>query len=96
MATFLHNLMEGLRGREKYLEQKMSDVIAEKKRAEPYMAQLESLQSELDKFKQKISDLHATDKDYDEHFESTIKDDRQELEVKIDAWTKSWSERSKD
>lgn len=96
MTTFLHNLMEGLRGREKYLEEKMSDIIAKKKHAEPYMIQLQSLQGELNKFKQKISDLQAEGKDYDEHFESKIKDDKQHLEIKIDAWAKSWSEEAND
>lgn len=86
MATFLHNLMEGLRGREKFLEQKMSDIIAQKKSKSPYEEQYNSLQKEIDDFKNKIADLQETGRDYDEHFERKIKDDHQRLEVKIDAW----------
>ncbi len=92
MATFLHNLMEGLRGREKFLEQKLSDIVAQKKSKEPYETQFNTLQNEIDDFKNKIADLQKTGKDYDEHFERKIKDDQQQLEIRIDACAKSWSD----
>ena len=96
MATFLHNLMEGLRGREKFLEQTMSDIIAQKKSKEPYEAQYNALQKEIGEFRNKVSGLQETGKDYDEHFETKIKDAHQQLEIKIDAWAKSWSDDAED
>ena len=96
MATFLHNLMEGLRGREKFLEQKMSDVIAQKKSEDPYLVQYESLQSELGAFRKKIANLQGSGEEYDEHFERKIKDDHRQLEVKIDTWAKSFDDEEKE
>ncbi len=96
MATFLHNLMEGLQGREKFLEQTMSNIIAQKKSKEPYQAQYNALQKEISEFRNKISDLQETGEDYAEHFESRIKDAHQQLEIKIDAWAKSWSDEAED
>ncbi len=89
MATFLHNLMEGLRGREKFLEQKMSDIIAEKKSKDSYVEQYNSLRAELGDFKKKIATFQNSGEDYDEHFERKIKDDHRQLEIKIDTWAKS-------
>jgi len=96
MATFLHNLMEGLRGREKFLEQTMSDIIAQKKSKEPYERQYKTLQKEIDEFRKKIADLQETATDYDEHFERSINDANKQLEVKIDAWAKSSSDGIED
>ncbi len=96
MSTFLHNLMEGLRGREKFLEQKMSDIIAKKKDDEPYSTQYDSLQRELGSFRKKITAFQDSGEEYDEHFERKIKDDHRQLEIKIDAWAKSFSEEAQD
>lgn len=96
MATFLHNLMEGLRGREKFLEQKMSDIIAKKKADEPYSVKYDSLQRELRDFRDKIAELQESGKEYDEHFERKIKDDHRQLEIKIETWAKSFNEKSEE
>lgn len=92
MATFLHNLMEGLRGRERFLEQKLSDIIAKKKTEDPYMVKYEALRDELKTFQEKIVAFQESGKDYDEHFERKIKDEHQQLEIKIDTWSKSFDD----
>ena len=93
MATFLHNLMEGLRGREKFLEEKLGSSTDLAKENDPYLAECKSLQADLDAFKKRLSDLQAKGEDYDEHFERKITDDHRELEVRIDSWAKSWETR---
>lgn len=90
MGKFLHDLMEGLRGREKFLEDKIGTTPAESKDDDSFMAEYKSLQDEVDAFKQRIEDLQAKGEDYDEHFERKIKDDHHRLEVRIDSWAKSY------
>lgn len=92
MGTFLHNLMEGLRGREKFLEDKLERAPATAKDDDTYMTEYKTLQKDLDEFKKRVSDLQEKGEDYDEHFERKIKDDHRQLEVKIDTWAKSWKE----
>ena len=92
MATFLHNLMEGLRGREKFLEETMSDIVSRKKTEESYQAQYNALQKEIGEFKNKVANMQELGKDYNEHFERKIKAAHEQLEIKIDAWAKSWSD----
>ena len=89
MATFLHNLMEGLKGREQMLEDKLSD-IEEAKADDQYVQEYRDLQKDLTSFKQRVADLQAEGKDFDEHFERMIKDDHRQLEVRIDTWSKNW------
>lgn len=89
MATFLHNLMEGLRGREQMLEDKLSD-IEEAKADDQYVQEYRDLQKDLTSFKQHVADLQAEGKDFDEHFERKIKGDHRQLEVRIDTWSKNW------
>ncbi|MBO6503647.1 MAG: hypothetical protein JJ850_13410 [Kordiimonadaceae bacterium] len=89
MATFLHNLMEGLRGREQFLEDKLS-ALEEAKADEQYVQEYRDLQNDLGNFKKRVADLQAEGKDFDEHFERKIKDDHRELEVRIDTWSKTW------
>lgn len=89
MATFLHNLMEGLRGREKFLEDKLS-TIKEAKSEGQYVQEYRDLQKDLTSFKERVAELQAEGKDFDEHFERKIKDDHRELEVRIDTWSKNW------
>lgn len=89
MGTFLHNLMEGLRGREQFLEDKLS-ALEEAKADEQYVQEYRDLQKDLGTFKKRVADLQAEGKDFDEHFERKIKDDHRELEVRIDTWSKTW------
>lgn len=90
MGTFLHNLMEGLRGREKFLEDKVKDMPVAETSDDAFVTEYKTLQSELDAFKNRLAELQEKGEDYDEHFERKIKDDHRELEVKIDSWAKSW------
>lgn len=94
MGKFLHNLMEGLRGREQFLEDKVSKMPEQAKDDDAYMAEYVALQQDLDAFKKRVADLQEEDADYDEHFERKINDDHRELEVKIDTWAKSWDDKS--
>ncbi len=88
MATFLHNLMEGLRGREKFLEDQLS-TIKERKAEDQYVQEYKDLQKDLSSFKTRVAELQAEGKDFDEHFERKIKDDHRQLEVRIDTWSKT-------
>lgn len=92
MATFLHNLMEGLRGREQFLEDKAEKLSAEAKGDDAYMQEYKTLQEDLSAFKKRVSELQEAGDDYDEHFERKIKDDHRQLEVKIDTWARSWKD----
>ena len=81
--------MEGLRGREQMLEDKLSD-IEEAKADDQYVQEYRDLQKDLTSFKQRVADLQTEGKDFDEHFERKIKDDHRQLEVRIDTWSKNW------
>lgn len=90
MSTFLHNLMEGLRGREQFLEDKASSILATQA-DELRQKEIQSLRAELKDFKERIKKLQESGESYDEHFERSIKDDHRQLEVRIDSWSKSVS-----
>lgn len=94
MGSFLHNLMEGLRGREQFLEDKAEKLSAEAKGDDAYMAEYVALQQDLDAFKKRVTDLQDKGEDFDEHFERKIEDDHRQLEVKINTWAKSWDNKS--
>ncbi len=92
MGNFLHNLMEGLRGREQFLENRVNDLPSNAKDNDAYMKEYKALQSDLDDFKKRVAELQDKGEDYDEHFERKIEDDHRQLEVKIDTWARSWED----
>ncbi|MFC7049818.1 hypothetical protein [Emcibacter nanhaiensis] len=89
MSTFLHKLAEGLRAREKFLEDHSEHPVFDTEEGGKFKAEYEDLMAELKKFSGKVEKLAGEGKDYDEHFEREIEDEHKHLSVKIDAWAES-------
>lgn len=92
MGTFLHRLMEGLRGREQFMEGKDASMPTAIRESDTYMKEYKALQSDLEAFREKVAGLQEKGGDYDEHFERKIEDDHRALEVRIDTWARSWTD----
>jgi len=89
MSEFLHKLAEGLRTREKLLEDHAATSVFDKPEGDKFKQEYESLLAEIKDFHQRVEKAQAAAKDFDEHFEREIEDDHQRLSVKIDSWQKS-------
>jgi len=89
MSEFMHKLAEGLRSREKMLEDHSVHPVFDQPEGEKFKIEFNKLKSELDDFKAKIEKIEAEHVDFDEHFEREIGDANQQLFVKIDTWQKS-------
>lgn len=89
MSGFLHKLAEGLRAREKMLEDHSEHPAFEAEGGDTFKAEYDALMDELTSFNKKVKDAHAKGGDYDEHFEKQIEGENQHLTVKIDTWAKN-------
>lgn len=96
MSSFIHNLKEGLQGREKFLEEKFQSLVGKKKDEKSFTAQYDKLQEDLKSFQKRVSKLEAKGEVFDEKFEREIKDDHRHLDLKIEAWAKSWTDKEAD
>ena len=91
MTGFLHELAQGLRGREQMLEGHAHHPIFDTKQGVPLRTEYDGLVKDVRAFSAKVTKAQNKGKDYDEHFEHEIKGDHEKLVVKIDAWSKKLS-----
>ncbi|WP_321393550.1 hypothetical protein [Emcibacter sp.] len=89
MSTFLHKLAEGLRAREKFLEDHSEHPVFDSEDGDTFKAEYEELVAQLKDFSGRVEKLADEGKDYDEHFQRDIEDEHQHLSIKIDAWAKN-------
>ncbi len=89
MTSFMHKLAEGLRTREQYLEEHSEHPIFEVEDGNNFKEQYDALVKELKEFSSRIDDLAAAGEDFDEHFKRKIKDENEQLSIRIDAWAKN-------
>lgn len=92
MTNFLHKLAEGLRAREQYLEDHTDHPVFEADRGSEFKDQYDALVAEVKTFTERLEELAAAGKDYDEHFERKISDEHHNLSVKIDSWVKNFKD----
>jgi len=90
MSEFLHKLAEGLRTREKMLEDHTAISAFDTPDTDKFKQEHTKLVEELKSFREKIDAAEASGKDFDEHFEKEIGDANRNLFVKIDSWQKSF------
>ena len=88
MSGFLHSLAEGLRTREKFLEDHSDHPVFDTDAGTDFKKEYEALVEEVQSFGERVRALHKTGEDYDEHFEKEISDADQQISVKIDSWAK--------
>ena len=90
MSEFLHKLAEGLRTREKMMEDHAaSSVFDHPQEGGRFKQEYDALMSELQDFRERIEKAKIAKKDFDEHFEREIDENNQKLSVKIDSWHRS-------
>ncbi|WP_417317220.1 hypothetical protein [Emcibacter sp.] len=89
MSTFLHKLAEGLRAREKFLEDHSEHPVFDAEDGGTFKAEYEELVAQLKDFSGRVEKLADEGKEYDEHFKRDIEDEHQHLSIKIDAWAKN-------
>ena len=88
MSGFLHTLAEGLRTREKFLEDHSDHPVFDTDAGSDFKREYDALVAEVDAFATRVRDMHTSGDDYDEHFEKEISDVNQKISVKIDSWFK--------
>lgn len=88
MPSFLHSLAEGLRTREKFLEDHAKNPIFETSEGSKFQSEYEALVAEVQSFGNRVRALQESGNDYDEHFEREISNTNQQISVKIDSWFK--------
>jgi len=93
MSEFLHKLAEGLRTREKMMEDHAVVSAFDAPEAGEFKKQHAELVDELKSFREKVDKVQASGEDFDEHFEREIGDEKENLFVKIDTWQKSFKEK---
>ena len=86
MSKFLHKLAEGLRSREKLLEDHSEHSAFEGDNGVTLRAEYEELLDEVRAFSARIEQAEADGREVDEHFEREIGDEHNRISVKIDAW----------
>ena len=89
MSEFLHKLAEGLRTREKLMEDHSANPVFDQPQGKPFKVEFNKLKAELDEFRARVEKIEAEQVDFDEHFEREISDAHQKLSIKIDTWQKS-------
>jgi hypothetical protein len=89
MSEFLHKLAEGLRSREKMLEDHAENSAFDLPGGNRFKQEYDALLAEIKDFRTQIEKAKSSEKDYDEHFEREINENDQRLSVKIDSWRKS-------
>ncbi len=86
MSTFLHKVAEGLRAREKFLEDHDNHPAFDQEQGQSFREEYETLLADIRAFDERIKTLHTAKQDFDEHFEKEIKDTNEKISVKIDTW----------
>ena len=89
MSEFLHHLAEGLRTREKLLEEHSTSTLFDQPEGTKFKQEYDALMDEIKGFHERIEKAKAAKKDFDEHFERKIEEDNQKLHVRIDTWQKN-------
>ena len=89
MSEFLHKLAEGLRTKEKMMEDHAAVSAFDAPEASKFKLEHDKLVDELKSFREKVDKALESGKDFDEHFERKIGDEHENLFVKIDTWQKS-------
>jgi len=89
MSEFLHKLAEGLRSREKMMEDHAATNAFDQPEGERFKQEYDALMAEIKDFQERIEKAKVAKKDFDEHFEREINENNQMLSVKIDSWQKS-------
>jgi len=92
MSEFMHKLAEGLRSREKMLEDHATASAFDAPEKSEFKQQHAELVEELKGFREKVDKAQASGEDFDEHFERKIGDEKENLFVKIDHWQKSFKD----
>lgn len=92
MSEFLHKLAEGLRSREKMMEDHSIVSAFDAPDAEKFKLEHAKLVDELKSFREKIDRAQASGKDFDEHFEREIGNANENLFVRIDSWHRSFKD----
>jgi len=92
MSEFLHKLAEGLRAREKMMEDHSIVSAFDAPNVAEFKDQHAKLVEELKSFREKIDRAQASGKDFDEHFEKEIGDANENLSVRIDSWQRSFKD----
>lgn len=91
MSEFLHRLAEGLRTREKLLEDHSEhSAFDNPHEGGALKIEYQSLLDEIRGFRTKIEKAQKAKKDFDEHFEREIDNDNRKLLVKLDAWKRTF------
>ncbi|GHF12088.1 hypothetical protein GCM10017044_02480 [Kordiimonas sediminis] len=88
MTDFLHALAEGLRTKEKLLEDHNDHPAFDSPEGASFKQEYDDLLQQVKELNDRIDAARREGKDYDEHFERTINDDTQKISVAIDSWSK--------
>tara|TARA_R110002096_G_scaffold234313_1_gene424375 strand:- start:342 stop:626 length:285 start_codon:yes stop_codon:yes gene_type:complete len=88
MSAFLHKVAEGLRTREKFLEDHDNHPAFSEESGKTFRQEYQTLLAELQAFTKRVRSLHNAKEDFDEHFEKEIEDANDLIAVKIDTWYK--------
>ena len=89
MSEFLHKLAEGLRSREKMMEDHAEHSVFDQPEGDKYQQEYNALMAEIKEFSDKIEKARKAKEDFDEHFEREIEENHQKLSVKVDTWQKT-------
>ena len=89
MSEFLHKLAEGLRTREKLLEDHSECSAFDLPEGDRFKSEYNALLSEIKDFRERVDKARAAKKDFNEHFERQIEEDSQKLHVRVDTWQKN-------
>lgn len=88
MTSFLHKLVEELRTREQYLEDHSAHPVFDADESGAFKKEYDKLKAELESFNERVQKASEAGDDFEDHFEREIKDEHQQLSVKIDTWSK--------
>lgn len=88
MSEFLHKMAEGLRTREKFLEDHDEHPVFNLDDGKHFRQEYEALLADVRAFGDRIKTLRSAKQDFDEHFEKEIKDANEKIFVEIDTWHK--------
>lgn len=88
MSAFLHKVAEGLRTREKFLEDHDNHPAFNEEMGTTLRQEYQALLAEVYAFNERVKSLHNAKDDFDEHFEKEIEDANDHIAVKIDTWFK--------
>lgn len=89
MSKFMHKLVEGLRTREKFLEDHSAHPVFEAEEGQDLKSEYNQLVADLKAFSERVETLQKEGRDFDEHFEREVNAELEHLSVKIDSWSKN-------